>query len=542
MNKALSQLIRISHAVGRDSSLVQGGGGNTSVKTEDGRYMYIKASGTALKDMSAKDGWRRIRLDSVLAIISDKSIAKLDTYAREIEIVNRLQLACDDEVTGEVRPSVEAQLHAFLDKCVIHLHPVAVLSYACARNGRAELEKLFGGEKFPPLWVPYTDPGFTLAGRVARLVDGYQEQYSRKPAILIFEKHGLLISANNPDAALRLVRKVISRCLSKLRQPKPRKIKRASEEVVADTKLCLRRAFFEATGRYAAVSCYCDDVVAGFWRERDARKMLSAAALTPDELLYASGPAMWVDKCDSKQIAGRLRRQIEKGGKPSVAFLVKGVGLLAAGTKKIAPTIKDITECSFLARANAHRMGGIFSLNRRQQNFINEWEAEAFRARVAGGASEGELKNRIAVVTGAGSGLGRSIAAGLAQAGAVVGLVDIDAKAAEATVGLIRKDLPEATAIRCDVTDEADVSRAFEAVLEEWGGLDILVNAAGIAPAYPLVDMPVNKWRAALEVNLTGYFLMGASRRARTIRHTTQPRRARFIWPEAGRWSWANMG
>jgi NAD(P)-dependent dehydrogenase (short-subunit alcohol dehydrogenase family)/rhamnose utilization protein RhaD (predicted bifunctional aldolase and dehydrogenase) len=511
MDKALSQLIRISHAVGKDSLLVQGGGGNTSVKTADGKYMYIKASGTALKDMSPKAGWRRIRLDSVLAIISDKSIAKLGTYAREIEIVNRLQLACDDDIVGEVRPSVEAHLHAFLDECVIHLHPVAVLSYACATNGRAELEKLFAGEKLPPLWVPYTDPGFTLAGKVARLVGQYEQQYRRKPAIIIFEKHGLLVSANSPDAALRLVRKVIGLCLSKLRQPKTGKIKRANDKVVADTKLCLRRAFFEATGRYAAISYYCNDVIAGFWREKDARKMLSAAALTPDELLYASGPAMWVDKCDSKQIAGRLRRQIEKGGRPSVAFLVKGVGLFTAGTKKIAPTIRDITECSFLARTNAHRMGGIFSLNKRQQNFINEWEAEAFRAKVAGGASEGELKDRITIVTGAGSGLGRSVATGLAKAGAVVGLVDVDTKAAEGTAGLIRKDLPEAhvLVIGCDVTDEADVSRAFAAVLEEWGGLDILINAAGIAPAGPLVDMPVDKWRAALEVNLTGYFLMG---------------------------------
>jgi NAD(P)-dependent dehydrogenase (short-subunit alcohol dehydrogenase family) len=121
------------------------------------------------------------------------------------------------------------------------------------------------------------------------------------------------------------------------------------------------------------------------------------------------------------------------------------------------------------------------------------------------------MKDRIAVVSGAGSGLGRSIATGLARAGAVVGLVDVDAKGAQATAGLIRKDLPEAQVlvIGCDVTDEADVSRAFAAVLEEWGGLDILVNAAGIAPAGPLVDMPADKWRAALEVNLTGYFLMG---------------------------------
>ncbi|MHC4397920.1 MAG: class II aldolase/adducin family protein [Planctomycetota bacterium] len=111
MDEALSQLIRISKKVGRDSTLVQGGGGNTSVKTADGKYMYIKASGTALKDMSKTRGWRRMGLDSVLSIIKDKSLARLETHAREIEVVNRLLLACDDKVTGPARPSVEAHLH-----------------------------------------------------------------------------------------------------------------------------------------------------------------------------------------------------------------------------------------------------------------------------------------------------------------------------------------------------------------------------------------------------------------------------------------------
>ena len=191
MNKALADLIKISHATGKDSTLVQGGGGNTSVKTNDGKYMYIKASGTALKDMNVQTGWRRLQLDSVLSIFEDKSIAQLDTYARETKVVNRLLLACDDKITGEARPSVEAHLHAFLDTCVIHLHPVAVLAYACAKNGRAELEKLFKNEKFPPLWVPYIDPGFTLAKRMAKLVDGYQNRLGKKPVVLFLQKQCL---------------------------------------------------------------------------------------------------------------------------------------------------------------------------------------------------------------------------------------------------------------------------------------------------------------------------------------------------------------
>jgi len=121
-----------------------------------------------------------------------------------------------------------------------------------------------------------------------------------------------------------------------------------------------------------------------------------------------------------------------------------------------------------------------------------------------------ELKNHVAIVTGAGSGLGRSIAAGLSRAGAKVGLLDVDTQSAEETHAIIKKGLPQAQTmvISCDVTNETDVDKAFEALLKEWGGLDILVNAAGVAPAGALIDMPADKWRFALEVNLTGYFLM----------------------------------
>ncbi|MHC4913493.1 MAG: SDR family oxidoreductase [Planctomycetota bacterium] len=120
-----------------------------------------------------------------------------------------------------------------------------------------------------------------------------------------------------------------------------------------------------------------------------------------------------------------------------------------------------------------------------------------------------DLKGKRAVVTGAGSGLGRSIAAGLSRAGAMVGLLDIDGKSAEEASAIIKKELSNAQTmvIVCDVTDETDIEKAFDALQKDFGSVDILVNAAGVAPAYPLVDLPVEKWRSALEVNLTGYFL-----------------------------------
>ena len=510
MNRALTDLIRISNITGRDAALVQGGSGNTSIKSSDGKYMYIKASGTALKDMSRKGGWRRLRLDLVLAIIKDKSLTKLETNTRETEVVNRLLLACDDRVASGARPSVEANLHAFLDRCVIHLHPNAVGAYVNAKNGKAELEKLFKDEKFPPLWVPYTNPGFMLARKIAKLIDDYKNQFGRRPAILFLEKHGLLVSARSPNAALQLVRKVINRCNSKLKQPKLKKLKPVSQEAVTNAKLCIRRAFFEATSQYTAISYFYDNDIAAFWHQRDAQKMLSSSALAPDELVYANGPAMWVNKCDSQKVTAKLTLQIKKDQKTSMAFLVKGIGLFVVGKEKVALTVRDIVESSFFIRTNAYRMGGICSLNKREQDFINQWETEAFRKQLTASSVEGDLCNRIAVVTGAGSGLGKAIAIGLARAGAAVGLADIDTKSAKQTAALIKDELPQASTmmVGCDVTSETNVDKAFEAVLKNWGGLDILVNAAGIAPAFALVDMPVDKWRLALEVNLTGYFLM----------------------------------
>ena len=109
--------------------------------------------------MSPSKGWRRIELAPIFDMMKDKELPKLPADIREPEVVNRLLAACDDTVTNGSRPSVEAHLHAFLGKCVIHLHPSAVGAYVNAKNGKAKLERLFKDMKKPFLWVPCADPG-----------------------------------------------------------------------------------------------------------------------------------------------------------------------------------------------------------------------------------------------------------------------------------------------------------------------------------------------------------------------------------------------
>jgi rhamnose utilization protein RhaD (predicted bifunctional aldolase and dehydrogenase) len=143
------------------------------------------------------------------------------------------------------------------------------------------------------------------------------------------------------------------------------------------------RAFNEAIGENPTINYFVGNEIISFSRRTDAKKMLASGVLTPDELVYANGAAMWVDKVNYQSISKKLTRQIQKGKKHSIAFLVRDVGLFVAGERKIAETVRDVVIYSMFIRINANRMGGIWCLNKRQQDFINNWEAEAFRKQLA---------------------------------------------------------------------------------------------------------------------------------------------------------------
>ncbi|MBL7107177.1 MAG: SDR family oxidoreductase [Phycisphaerae bacterium] len=511
MDKALSELISISNKLGSDPAIVQGSSGNISAKTDDAKYMYIKSTGVCLKDISESYGWRKLDIESACSIISDKSLSKLEPLKRESMVSSRLAICCVDGKDCQPLPSKEAHFHAMLDRFVIHLHPDAVGAFVSAKNGKAELEKLFKDEKLPPLWIPYADPGFMSAAKIAKFMQAYVAECGKKPFVIFLQKHGLIVSAASAKTAVQITRKVIDTCSEKLKQIKKVSFKAAKTEDVINTKRMIRKAYFDVTGKYQPVQFFLDETIASFMSAKNAKTLLSAASLSPEEIAYANTPAIWVEKITQKLLASKIKADYDKAPKPCISFLVKGVGLFVVGKDKPAQNVCDVAKSSFFIRTNAARMGGLDSLNRCQIESANLCESIS-----APKAITNILQDRIAVVTGAGSGIGRSIAIGLARAGAMVVLADIDTNAAEETASFLSKELPDSSTfvVGCNVTSESDVDKAYQSLLQRWGGLDILVNAAGVAPAFPLVDFPVDKWRFALEVNLTGYFLMarGAAR------------------------------
>jgi rhamnose utilization protein RhaD (predicted bifunctional aldolase and dehydrogenase) len=170
---ALSNLITISHAVGERPELIQGGGGNTSVKSPDGT-MFIKASGTPLKGMTEDLGY---------AVVKQATGQLLGP-------------------TPEARPSMELPMHLHLPTVVIHTHAVYANVFNCMANGNEQLAQLFFKEH--PLFIPYHTPGDILAAAIDTALRDYNKNHHTAPKIIFLQNHGLITCADDVDTALQL--------------------------------------------------------------------------------------------------------------------------------------------------------------------------------------------------------------------------------------------------------------------------------------------------------------------------------------------------
>ncbi len=507
---SLAQLIEISRAVGANPDYVQAGGGNTSVKSGDGRTMAIKASGTALTAMSEAAGWVELDKARVLSIFDRAELAQQETNAREASVLQHLSSAV---IGGKGRPSVESALHAMLDRVVIHTHPVAANALNCGPGLKA-LEEITSAGELPPLWVPYTDPGWRLANIVKSEAAAYQEKHHHLPSVIFMENHGLLVAAPEAQACVALHNEWVARC-DRYFDPKapPARVPSGLDSTgMRKAMAALRRAWSEAQGSAPFLRLTDDEELAGAACD-DRAVTLADGSLSPDHIVYNGAHALLGDSIE--ELTGKLKPALGEMAPPRVG-IIKDVGtfLLADNPPKL-----DAAETLGVAAARIMRLaagrGGAHNLRQASADFIINWEVEHYRAALFDAAAA-PLTGKVALVTGAASGLGCGIALGLVEAGAAVAFCDIDEQGAK-DAAASPKQPSRALAVRMDVTNEGSVAAAFDTLLRHWGGLDIVVCAAGMAPAYELVDMPVDKWRLALEINLTGYFLV-AREAARIMR------------------------
>lgn len=527
MEDSLQDVIRISNEVGSDPKLVQGGGGNTSTKTDDGR-MFVKASGTALKDMQEGQGYRCVEVEACLAILDDPEVAQMDSAAREQEVSRRLTEACVDDLEG--RPSVESSLHAQLGRCVAHTHPAILNGVLCSQDGRQVVEDLFGDLDPPCLYLEYTNFGYPLARSMRESLQAYEEEHGRLPQVMFLENHGLFVSADTAEEAVSLTRKIVDEAerawqdsMGPTQERHPFTPDRQQEtEFVDDICAMMRRTYAEIVGAPVLVRFSLGTSTSRFFAYRNCESLAECGPLVPDQVVYCNGAPMWLghpEENDLTERAENLIRENEAGPDTPACLLVDGVGMF---TVALSPKLQESAVVTMEAVLDmlvvADCFGGPRPLTPESVQFIRDSESEAYRHRlVAGEEKQEDLAGQVAVVTGAGSGLGRGISIGLAKRGMHVVLADIDPEGARETRRRIEEEEETPGSgypARVDVTSERAVDDLYEYVVRNLGGVDVLVNCAGIAPASPLVDFPVDAFRKALDINLTGYFLMarGAAR------------------------------
>jgi rhamnose utilization protein RhaD (predicted bifunctional aldolase and dehydrogenase)/NAD(P)-dependent dehydrogenase (short-subunit alcohol dehydrogenase family) len=519
--QALAAIVELSHRFGLDPEFSRAGGGNSSAKAEG--VMYIKPSGAPLAELTA-EALIGLELRPLLELLDAPEPPDSPGGTDEVmRVATASRVGLDD---GR-RPSVEFLFHALLpQRYVLHTHPIGVNALTCSSRGRELATELFGDQV---LWIPYTNPGLPLARQIRDARRGHETRTgSPAPSALLLQNHGLVVAADSPDEIDRVSNWIVEAIQARLRGAEatlapdqavvPALDPAAASAAVRVIGPVLRAAL--ATGERLKVVTFDDRPLARLVEDPETgAKLVAGGPLTPDQIVYVGSWPLLLDPIPAAMDADTLavgvlaaveRFERDRGYKPTVA-VVPNLGTFAAGASiRQADTARDTYLDAVRVATLAARLGGIRPLADEERDFVERWEAEEYRRRVAAGSARpGRVEGLVAVVTGAAQGFGLSIASDLAAQGAHVALADVNATLAETEASALaaRFGPGRAIGLPIDVTDDASVAACFDAIIRRYGGFDLLVSNAGILRAGSVTSQPVAEFDAVTRVNYRGYFL-----------------------------------
>lgn len=503
MNSEIGELIEISKYYGNNKDYVIAGGGNTSFKDE--HTLWIKASGHALADLDENG---IVALDrEKLHLISAKTYSD-DPVEREEEVKNDLF----NSITGDrknIRPSVETSLHEIIHyRFVVHLHPALVNGILCNRNARNLVKQLFGDNV---LFVPYTDPGYTLFKCLESEITEYREKNSADPKIIFLENHGSFVSADT-TAEIKLLYDQIISSIAKIITPVKETEPLPYNNILNKVLPAIRMLFSEKSLKI--IRFRHNTLLASYYQSQQEFHKISLP-LTPDNIVYCKSRFLFVEQSNTAEsILESVRQQLprfknEYGFFPKI-IVIRNFGVIAVeDSVSAADTVLDVYEDLIKTSHYAMQAGGTKFLTPDQASFIDQWEVENYRRKVSLSEKPSDrFNNKVAIVTGGAQGFGAGIAEALFRHSVNVVVADLNEETGTKFVaGIQTKKTPNKMAfVRTDVSDPASVKNMVETAVKEFGGLDIMISNAGVLRAGGLEDLEPEVFTRTTGINYNGYF------------------------------------
>ncbi|KJK33844.1 short-chain dehydrogenase [Lentzea aerocolonigenes] len=526
----VESLLGRSNRLGADPRNTNYAGGNTSAKGDQldpvtgqpVELLWVKGSGGDLGTLT-EPGLAVLRLDRLRALTE-----VYPGVEREDEMVAAFDFCLHGK--GGAAPSIDTAMHGLVDAAhVDHLHPDAGIAFATAADGEALVKACFGDRV---VWVPWRRPGFQLGLDIAAV-----KRDNPQAVGVVLGGHGITAwgatseecEANSLDIITTAQRYLDEHGRpdpfgAVVHEPLPLEERRVRAAELAPVIRGLASTDSPQVGHFTDT-----DVVLDFLSRERHPELAALGTSCPDHFLRTKVRPLVVDlppNTPLEDVIDRLEHLHDsyredyksyyerhagpdsppmRGADPAIV-LVPGVGMFSFGrNKQTARVAGEFYVNAINVMRGAESVSRYAPIEEREKFRIEYWALE--EAKLQRMPKPKPLATRVALVTGGGSGIGRAIAQRLAAEGACVVVADRDGDAArEVAEGIGSTDV--AVAVTVDVTDPAGIIEAFRAASLAFGGVDLVVNNAGLSISKPLADTTEADWDLQHDVMAKGSFLV----------------------------------